>query len=109
MGEIDLGLDLIGFHTAGARGFCRRMGLPDRAAKMTPHLFRFVLFKGARVRLLLGDADFEQHIENRFAFDFQLPCQVVNSSLTHPLLFRLRVSRYVFISTSQCEFHMRGL
>jgi hypothetical protein len=35
--------------------------------------FRFVLFERTGMRLLLGDPDFGQHIENGFAFDFQLP------------------------------------
>jgi hypothetical protein len=41
---------------------------------MGTDLFGLVLLKRAGMRLLLGDTDFGQHIENRFAFDFQLSC-----------------------------------
>jgi hypothetical protein len=37
------------------------------------------------MRLLLGDAYFRKYVENSFAFDFQLPGQIVNSNLAHPL------------------------
>ncbi len=37
--------------------------------------------------LLLGDPDFKQYVENRLAFDFQFPSQIVNSNLAHPLCF----------------------
>ena len=36
------------------------------------------------MRLLLSDADFGQHVENRLALDFQFPGQIVDSNLTHP-------------------------
>jgi hypothetical protein len=51
---------------------------------MCPHLLGFMLFDGTGMRLLLGDPDLKQDIENRFTFDFQLPGQIVNSNLTHP-------------------------
>jgi hypothetical protein len=38
------------------------------------------------MRLLFGDANRGQRIENSFAFDFQLSGQIVNSNLTHPPL-----------------------
>lgn len=41
--------------------------------EMDADLLGFMFFKRAGVRLLLGDADFFQHIENRFTFNFQLP------------------------------------
>ncbi len=36
------------------------------------------------MRFLLGHANQRQYIENRFAFDFQLPSQIVDSNLAHP-------------------------
>jgi hypothetical protein len=39
---------------------------------MRANLLGFVVFERTGVCLLLGDADFFQHIENRLAFDFQL-------------------------------------
>jgi len=53
---------------------------------MGTNLYCFVLFERTGMGLLLGDTDFLQHIENRFAFDFQFSGQVVNSNLTHPPL-----------------------
>ena len=93
MGEVDLGLDCLGVDTAGTRGLRRSLRLTRRTAKMSPHFFCLMIFKRAGMRLLLGDADFKQHVENRFAFDFQFPGQVVDSSLAHPPLFFLRISR----------------
>ena len=82
--EIDLGLDLIGFGTRGTRGLRRRLRLPAGAAKMSPHLLGFVFFKRAGMRFLLGDSDFEQHIEDRLALNFQFSGQIVDSNLAHP-------------------------
>ncbi len=81
--QVDLGFDFVSFATVfrRARGRGLRLG---GGAEVGPHLLCFMFFHGTGVRLLLGDADFHQHIENRFAFDFQLPGQIVNSNLTHP-------------------------
>jgi hypothetical protein len=53
-------------------------------AQIGAHLHRFVFFHGTGVRFLLSNAYFRKCIENRFAFDFQLPGQIVNSNLAHP-------------------------
>ena len=52
---------------------------------MGAHFLRFMVFQRTGVRLLLGDAYFRKYIEDRFAFYFQLPGQIVDSNLTHPL------------------------
>ena len=46
--------------------------------------FRFIVFERTGMALLLGDSNFRKHIENRFTFNFQLPCQIVDSNLAHP-------------------------
>jgi hypothetical protein len=51
---------------------------------MGSHFFRFMLFKRTGMRLLLSHSDKRKHVENGFAFDFQLPCEIVDSNLTHP-------------------------
>jgi hypothetical protein len=83
VGEIYLGLDFVGLapgtRRPGRRGLCL-----SSSAEVGPHLFCFVLFDRTGMRLLLSDADFDQDIENRFAFDFQFPGQIVDSNLTHP-------------------------
>ena len=61
-------------------------GLGRRAAlsrEVLLYALCFVCFDRAGMRLLLGDADLRQHVENLFTFDFQLPGQIVNSNL-HP-------------------------
>jgi hypothetical protein len=50
------------------------------------NLLGFVVFQRTGVRLLLGDANFRQHVENGFALYFQLSGQIVDSNFTHPPL-----------------------
>ena len=83
IGEIDLGLDLIGVGAA-------RPGRPAGSlrcaggAEVGADFLRFVVFERTGMGLLLGDSDFRKYVENRFAFDFQLPGQIVDSNLAHP-------------------------
>jgi hypothetical protein len=51
---------------------------------MCPNFFSFMFFNRAGVGLFLGDTYDRQHVENRFALDFQFPRQIVDSNLTHP-------------------------
>ena len=92
IGKIDLGFDLIHFNAAGARvpGRGLRFAL---SAQVGAHLLRFVLFHGTGVRFLLSNAYFRKCVENRFAFDFQLPGQIVNSNLAHPPFLSSGLSR----------------
>jgi hypothetical protein len=62
-------------------------------AQIGSQLLRFMLFHGTGVRLLLSDAYFGKCVENRFAFNFQLPGQIVNSNLAHPLFLSSGLSR----------------
>jgi hypothetical protein len=61
----------------------RRLSFVGRA-QVGAHLLLFMLFHGTGVRFLLSNAYFRKCVENRFAFDFQLPGQIVNSNLAHP-------------------------
>jgi len=92
IGKIDLGFDLIRFNAAGARVPGRGLGFA-LSAQVGAHLLRFVLFHGTGVRLLLSNAYFRKCVENRFAFDFQLPGQIVNSNLAHPPFLSSGLSR----------------
>jgi len=83
MGKIDLGLDFIGVGAAGSRGPAGNLRLAG-GADMQAHFFRFVVFERTGMALLLSNSDLGKYIENRFAFDFQLPCQIVDSNLAHP-------------------------
>ena len=86
VGKIDLGLDFIGGRSPRTRRLAGCVRFPSRA-EVCAHLRRFVLFQRTGMCFLLGDADFFQHIENRFALDFQLSRQIVDSNLGHPPLF----------------------
>ena len=83
MGKVNLGLDFIsvGASRPGrpAGGLCRA-----GSAEAGTDFFRFMVFKRTGMALLLGDSNFRKHIENRLTFDFQLPCQIVDSNLAHP-------------------------
>jgi hypothetical protein len=92
IGEIDLGLNLIAVYAAGARVFGRGLRFAE-TAQVGAHLLRFVLFHGTGVRFLLSNAYFRKCVENRFAFDFQLPGQIVNSNLAHPPFLSSGLSR----------------
>jgi hypothetical protein len=87
VGKVDLGLDFVAFRATGARWLCRAGRVTCVRAEMRPHLYGFVIFNGTGMGLLLGDPDFSKHVENRLAFDFQFPGQIVDSNLAHPLRF----------------------
>jgi hypothetical protein len=83
MRQVNLCFDFVGVAARTRRA--RRRGLcVGSSAEMRPHFFCFVLLDRTRMRLFLGDANFDQDIKNRLALDFQFPGQIVNSNLTHP-------------------------
>ena len=84
MGQVNLGLDLVGISAGGARGLRRRCLRFSTSTEMRAHLFRLVLLNGTGMCLLLGDTDFQENIENGFTLNFQLPGQIVDSNLGHP-------------------------
>jgi hypothetical protein len=92
MREVDLGLNSIAIDAAGASVPGSALCFA-RPAQVRAHLLRFVLFHGTGVRLLLRDAYFRKCVENSFAFDFQLPGQIVNSNLAHPPFLSSVLSR----------------
>jgi hypothetical protein len=83
IGEVNLGLDFVAVGAHRPRRPAGGLRLAGGAEAGT-HFIRFVVFERTGMALLLGDPDFRKHIENRFAFDFQLPCQIVDSNLAHP-------------------------
>ena len=90
--EINLGFNLIAFNAARARVFRRGLRFAG-GTQINTHLLRFVLFNGTGMRFLLSNAYFWKCVENRFAFDFQLPSQIVNSNLAHPPFLSSGLSR----------------
>ena len=89
--EIDLGFDF--FFAARSAGRFGRRRCFRRCAEMPAHFFCFVVFQRTGMGLLLGDAHFQQDVENSLAFNFQFPGEIVNSNLAHPAFLPLRVLR----------------
>ena len=63
-------------------------GRAAAALKMRAHLLGLVLLKRAGVRLAFTQAEFRQYVKNLPALDFHLACEIVDSNLAHPPLFR---------------------
>ena len=85
MRKVNLGFDFLGPGVGRAARLAGSMPI-SRTLEMRTNFLCFVLFERAGMRLLLGDTDFRQDIENGFALDFQLPGQIINPNLTHPPL-----------------------
>jgi hypothetical protein len=89
--QIDLGLDFL-FAAQRARGPGGRRLRFGRAADVGPYFFRFMLLERTGMRLLLRHPDDWQCVENGFAFNFQLPGEIVDSNLAHPAFLVPRVA-----------------
>jgi hypothetical protein len=83
MGQIDLGLDFI-FAAGKAGRSCGSGCFLAVGTEMFTDEFRLVLLERTGVGFLLGDTYFGENVKNGFALDLQLPCQIVDSNLTHP-------------------------
>jgi len=81
--QVDLGLDFVGFGARCASRLGRSLSCGG-SLEVGAHFFCLMIFNGTGVSLLLRHTDQSQHIENGFAFDFELSCQIVDSNLTHP-------------------------
>jgi len=73
---------------AGARTFLRRFLrcfggslLRRELLEVLAHQFRVLDVERTRVRLLLGDANFRQVLDQGFRLDLQLPGQLINPDL----------------------------
>jgi hypothetical protein len=84
MRQINFGLNAL--RGAERSGVCRGA---HAFAKMRADLFSLMLFNRARVSLALAQPQFRQDIKNLPALDFHLACEIVDSNLAHPPLFRI--------------------
>jgi len=50
---------------------------------------RFILVKRTGMGLAFAQAKLRQNVKNLAALDFQLSCEIVDSNLAHPPLFRI--------------------
>jgi hypothetical protein len=85
VGEIDFGLEPL----RGARRRGGGMATGLGSAQLSANLLRLEILQRAGVGLATGQAQFCQYIQNLPALDFHLACEIVDSNLTHPPLFRL--------------------
>ena len=83
--EIDLGLDALG----RARGRAAGVAAGLRSTQLGANLVCLVVFQRTGMRLAAGQAEFHQYIKNLPTLDFHLACQIVDSNLTHPPLFKM--------------------
>jgi hypothetical protein len=83
MRQVDLGPDLVAFGAAGTRSPAGATSFALRLEVGT-HFDRFMFLDRTGMSFLLGHAHDGEYIENRFAFDFQFPGQVIDSNLAHP-------------------------
>ena len=95
--QIDFRFDFF-FAPQRTRGFLSLRGCFRGAADVGAHLFRFEVLEGTGVGLFLRHPDYGEHIEDGFTLNFQLPCKIVDSYLTHPPFL---VPRVVLSSSSQ--------
>jgi hypothetical protein len=86
MGEIDFWDNAL----RGARGRGAPMtGRPRSMLKMSAHLLSFIRLQRTGVGFASGQAEFRQYVKNLPTLDFHLACEIVDSNLTHPPLFKM--------------------
>lgn len=95
LGQIDFRAEL--FAASGAVTGVRAALL----MKVLAYFFGLIGFHGTGVGLFLRDADFDKHVENLFAFYFQLASQIVNSNL-HPPFVSLCLCRSTCLERCGC-------
>ena len=59
------------------------------ALKVSADLVGLMILYRAGVGLAFTQAEFSQHVKYLTALDFHLSCEIVNSNLAHPPLFRM--------------------
>jgi hypothetical protein len=63
----------------------RRLFHRRLASEAPPHYDHLIVFERTGMRLLLGDAQFREHLEDRAGFNFQFPSQLVDANFAHTL------------------------
>ena len=86
MGEVNLRLNAL--LPSGSCGITVT-GRTAAALKLSAHLFGFVRLQGTGVRLAFTQTELRQYVKNLPTLDFHLACEIVDSYLAHPPLFRL--------------------
>ncbi len=74
----------------GAREDAALAWPPERdRAQLRANLLRLVFLQRTGVGLAAGQAELRQYVKNLPALDFHLACEIVDSNLTHPPLFKI--------------------
>jgi hypothetical protein len=85
LGEIDLGLKTL----RGARRRGGGMAAGFGSTQLRANLLRLEILQRTGVGLAASQSQVRQYIQDLPALDFHLACEIVDSNLTHPPLFRL--------------------
>ena len=64
-------------------------GCAASALKLRANLFRLVRLQRTGVGLAISQTELRQYVKDLTALDFHLACEIVDSNLTHPPLFRM--------------------
>jgi hypothetical protein len=86
VGEVDLRLNAL--LPSGSCGIAVT-GRTAATLKLRAHLFGFVRLQRTGVRLAFTQTELRQYVKNLPTLDFHLACEIVDSYLAHPPLFRL--------------------
>jgi hypothetical protein len=84
--KVDLRLDFVALRADCSGGLGRSVHIPTRT-EVCFDFFGLMVFERAGMRLLFRDTQLRKRVSYRFAFDFQLSGQIVDSNLAHPPLF----------------------
>lgn len=103
MRQIDLGRDGLRVGAARLRPGCTSPR-PTTVLKVGAHLGRFVFIKRTGVGFPRAQTQFRQHVENLAALDLQLACQIVDSNLAHPPLFK-----FCYPKPARCSWLPHGV
>jgi hypothetical protein len=85
MGEIHLGLEPLRRARGRGAGVAARL----RSTQLRANLFCLVVLQRTGMGLAVRQAELRQYIKNLPTLDFHLACEIVDSNLTHPPLFKI--------------------
>jgi hypothetical protein len=86
VGEVNLWLDAL--LPPGSCGVTVT-GRTAAALKLRAHFFGLIPLQRTGVRLAFTQTELRQYVKNLPTLDFHLACEIVDSYLAHPPLFRL--------------------
>jgi hypothetical protein len=85
VGEIDFGRNAL--RSASGRG--TTLAARPGATQLTANLLGLEFFQRTGMRFAAGQAEILQYVKDLTALDFHLACEIVDTNLTHPPLFKM--------------------